>query len=229
VRRKYKELGKPFNLTKHIFTQKINSMQKRIFVLLLVFIFVMGCKRSSHCGDITPFYFHLQIGDSIRSKVPHSGYDTLVFYNQYKDTVFLIGTGVTKDKIGYKVEQNDCGYVEEYVFDIETLGYFQDSVLSNTSKPFPIKTIELNADSNNNYWIDRKGGFVISFDLTFVRRNYSFLNDKYYTENVSINAKSYDCIAFVGAPEGGALYFNHYQGIVQVIESDTIIWNRIIN
>jgi hypothetical protein len=198
-------------------------------IFIPIIILFSRCKRHDLCDGTSPdYYFHLKLGDSTLSKMPHTGLDTLIFYNQYGDTVFLKGIGTETLTSVYNIHQDpNCGYSEHYSYDYKTLHYEQDPTLSNTSKEFPIKTIEIDADSNDSYTIsERNGGYSISFYTLFAQRVYFFLNDKYYTQNISIGNQNYNCVPFVGLPNGNSLYFNHYHGIVQVIESDTVIWNR---
>ena len=137
---------------------------KILSLIILVVILSSSCKRKDPCEDSPPdYYFHLKIGDSTLSKVPHTGLDTLVFYNQHDDTVFLIGTGAPTYTDYNRGQSSPCGYSEHRDFDYKILYYKQDPALSSTLRVFPLKSIEINADSNDNYSgrSNRYGGYIV--------------------------------------------------------------------
>ena len=144
-------------------------MKLKILFTLLSFTFLLSlsnCRKDDPepCNEQTIIALH--IGDSMRSKVPHTGHDTLVFYNQYGDTVFLRGTGVEKFTTTGDMyyAQAKCGSAATVNVDFEQLNYEQDTLLSNTSKEFILKSILINADSNSEFSnaTEKRGGCYFS-------------------------------------------------------------------
>lgn len=203
-------------------------MNKLVIYLLLSCVFNSSCRRDS-CEDTPPDYvLHLTIGDSMRSKVPHTGFDTLIFTNQYGDTVYLKGIGVNKFTTSYTYHGDiNCGHKEYYNCDFLSLNYEKDTGLSNTIRTITIKNILISADSNSQYELARdgnEGGVSIPFTDSRISVIYfNQLSSKHYHTPITIGGKSYFGVPFYGSP----LYFNEYQGILQYTQ-DTIIWTRIL-
>jgi hypothetical protein len=204
------------------------------FALIAFIVLILSnCKREKVCQDNVVIEQH--IADSLRDKVPHTGYDTLIFFNQYGDTVFLIGKGSKKYINKYKhldsrfSTEPDCAALVHYFTDIEELSYSQDKGLSNTTARLFIHSLLIGAEQNGN-----SSSLIVSFPIT---KEYVFvaywwmLDDRYYTKYVTIGNKTYKCLAFNDAgvlPNSRVtdLFFNHTEGILRVIENDTIIWDR---
>jgi hypothetical protein len=58
--------------------------------LIILVILVHGCKKETNCGDqttITNFYY---VSNEYKSKIPYSGYDTIIYASDANDTAKLI-------------------------------------------------------------------------------------------------------------------------------------------
>lgn len=203
-------------------------------------MFLGSCRKPKEgCEGTKDVYKIVPLSKSLRDKVPHTGRDTLVFFNQYGDTVYLRGIG-SKDYSYKKTAKAsygaDCIGNVHYSIDFKEIQYLQDSALSNTNFQFPINSIVLNADSTDEYFeiTGRSGGVSITTDQAVFEALYPLFSDQYYTKSITINNQLYKCAAFGVSYRRtnvltSALYFNHYQGIVQFIENDTVMWNRKLN
>lgn len=201
-------------------------MKGLLYLLLVSLISLSSCRREPCQNPGSDSYTYIKIGDSTRSKVPHTGYDTLVFYNQYGDTVFLRGTGVEKSTEEFTYQGDpECGWGNDrYFTDNERLNYRQDDQLSNTSKQFPLSFIGISADSNDDYPPTGNDGFEILECLI----DYHILQDGYYHETIQLNNTTYRCRIF-GYSGSTPFYYSHYNGVLRIIENDTIIWDRKLN
>lgn len=207
-------------------------------------LFLHSCRKEKpDCGDTSNIEKRVQFSNSLRSLVPHTGRDTLVFFNQYGDTIFLRGAGTKTTTINKGLQTTypgigsgggECvGYIDFFI-DFNEIKYIQDTLLSNSSILFPFNSIVMNADSAGEFvgiTGSRIGVQISAKDLIF-EAYYGQFVDQYYTHNIIINNRTYKCMSFNVRTANvfkSKLYFNHYQGIIQVIENDTIIWNRKFN
>lgn len=207
--------------------------------MIIAFIALLGlsnCNRDKDCQDIINT-IPVPINDSLRSKVPHTGFDTLTFFNQYGDTVVMRGVGVNY----YNKEESQqltrgldiqCHEYNRYVLAIEEFAYIKDELLSNTSLVVPFKNISLVAGTSNNEDYLRMS-LPDTETKVFIAWYYR-LNDGWYTNFISINNVTYNCLLLRTAgssiePFNKEFYYNHYQGIIRLVENDTIIWNRKFN
>ncbi len=194
-----------------------------LLALLATTLLLANCKGEPSCPDASERTQYLL--ESVKLRLPYTGFDTLYFLTNTNDTIECIGLGrLIFFEANYVRDPNpDCNVFKT----IKHEGYrdnYQDLLLEVSQKP-PIL--------NNDLWIPRYNISWLTinfrFNIGLVGAPYADTTDGNYKFHESINVLGFDYKSVSEISyEKNTIYINKMDGIIRLYNaSDNTTWNKI--
>ena len=203
---------------------KFNIILFSLLLLSTIFLFSSCGQKNSNCGYDHTTDIYYKLSDDSKSKIPYTGYDTLIFKSDAGDTATLYGQG---KKIYYETTTSgmsmaDCGSTPQYTYHFEN--------------------IEIDFKSVNPFlyqigFIAYKNQRVISSstnDISILVNNFEISGSNFEYANHSISIPE-DSILLNGTYQTGGyinpqlknVLFNFSKGILKFKDKYNITWTKL--
>ena len=198
-------------------------MMKTILLLFCTIILISSCEKPSFCGeaDVNTIY---NVSDADKSKIPYTGFDTLVFKSDAGDTATLYGQSKKDFYTQYRQNDGDINCQKWHNYNYENFEYYYSSLDTFISQYIftPFMYGYGNGYGNNPSSSSLK--IVINGILYYDGDFTSINNNSNYKDSTLINGKYYNGI-YIGNSKN--ILYNFKYGVLKFKDSNNITWTKL--
>jgi hypothetical protein len=197
-------------------------------LLLTVLGLFFSCMHPD-CGD--PAITSIPLHDDQKALIPYTGNETLIFYNQFGDTSYLIGKGVTHKYVDYQTDQSggmDCsGNITRA--EIIEYSYEKDPVRSPHTQLYSL--LVTNESYNHEWRVNNFIFFYSTFGCPAGQWGGNLVPAK-LTDSLWMNGIRYSVSAITSGCRTSqsvipdTFFYNPSYGLLQISNQDSTIWKR---